>query len=348
MIGLVDDSTGQSNAFLMDIPPPVEHLVQLMRYDAQLWNDLLWASGGALELPKCTYHVLDYAFTNEGAPILHGGQVGGDLILESGDRTSQQRIQFKSAHCSHKTLGHYKEPSGSQTKQYQVLLEKSNDAGIFVQCSALNRREAWTYYFAIYLPSIGYPLPNCHFTCKQLHKIQAKGMSAIFAKCGFNRKTKRLILFGPSRLGGASFRHLYTEQGIGQIQLFLKHWRCSTQPGQLLRIAVSWTQYAAGTGALFLSDVSTPLPHLESKWLQSLRQFLFSINGSIQLDNAYIQPLQRLHDCYLMDSVVTNPTFTPKQIRLIHYCRLYLQVITLSDITLANGVSLDLAMYHST
>jgi hypothetical protein len=49
-----------------------------------------------------------------------------------------------------------------------------------------------------------------------------------------------------------------------------------------------------------------------------------------------------------MDSVVADPSFTPKQVRLIHYCRLYLQVLTLSDITLANGVSLDLAMYHGT
>jgi hypothetical protein len=33
-------------------------------------------------------------------------------------------------------------------------------------------------------------------------------MRAIFAKCGFNPNTKSLILYGPSRLGGASFRHL--------------------------------------------------------------------------------------------------------------------------------------------
>jgi hypothetical protein len=189
MIGFVDDSTGQANAFLLDTQPRAKHLVARMHEDAQLWNDLLWASDGALELPKCMYHVIDYAFTPDGAPILRGGQVSGDIILQTGDRSRCQKIRFKSAHCSHKTLGHYKEPSGNQTRQYQVLIKKSNDAGIFVQCSALNRKEAWTYYFAIYLPSIGYPLPNCHFSLKQLHTIQAKRMRAIFAKCGFNRNT---------------------------------------------------------------------------------------------------------------------------------------------------------------
>jgi hypothetical protein len=137
----------------------------------------------------------------------------------------------------------YKEPSGNQIRQYQVLIKKSNAAGIFLQCSVLSLKQAWTYYFAIYLPSVRYPFPNCHFSLKQLQSIQAKGMLwAIFAKCSFNRNTKSLILYSPSRLGGASFWQLYTEQEVGQIQTFLRHWRCSKQPGIILQIAVAWVQ----------------------------------------------------------------------------------------------------------
>jgi hypothetical protein len=125
-------------------------------------------------------------------------------------------------------------------------------------------------------------------------------------------------------------------------------WRCPKQPCQLLRIAVSWIQYAVGTGTSFLTDVSTHLPHLESKWLKSLRQFLQTINASIDVDIPIIQPLQRVHDCYLMDVILANDTFTPKQVCLIHYCRLYLQVLTLSDITLVNGTHLDPAIHQGT
>jgi hypothetical protein len=43
-----------------------------------------------------------------------------------------------------------------------------------------------------------------------------------------------------------------------------------------------------------------------------------------------------------MDSVLAHDQFTPKQVRRIHCCRVYLQVLTLvSDITLANGTHLD-------
>jgi hypothetical protein len=155
---------------------------------------------------------------------------------------------------------------------------------------------------------------------KQLQSIQAKGMRAIFAKCGFNHNTKSLILYGPSRLGVASFQHLYSEQGVGQIQTFLQHWRCSKQPGIILQIAVAWVQYAVGTGVSFLTNVTTALPHMESKWLKSLRHYLFTINGTIEVDTNIVQPLQRIHDCYLMDAVLATDQFTLKQVCMIHYC----------------------------
>jgi hypothetical protein len=79
-------------------------------------------------------------------------------------------------------------------------------------------------------------------------------------------------------------------------------------------------QYATGTGVSFLTDVSTALPHMESNWLKSLRQFLSTINGIIEVDSYVIQPLQRIHECYLMDSVLAHDQFTPKQVHLIHYC----------------------------
>jgi hypothetical protein len=85
---------------------------------------------------------------------------------------------------------------------------------------------------------------------------------------------------------------------------------------------------------------------MESKWLKSLQYYLFTINGTIELDTTTIQPLQRIHDCYLMDAVLATNQFTPKQVRMIHYCWSYLQVLTLSDITLANGTHLDPALYQ--
>jgi hypothetical protein len=70
MIGFVDDSTSSVNDFFSNTQPDPKVLVGMMREDAQLWNDLLWSSGGALELPKCSYHCLHYNFDPNGSPVL--------------------------------------------------------------------------------------------------------------------------------------------------------------------------------------------------------------------------------------------------------------------------------------
>lgn len=107
-------------------------------------------------------------------------------------------------------------------------------------------------------------LANSHFTERQLTKIQKKAMSSMFAKCGYNRNTKREVLFGPLELrGGANFRRLHDQQGNGRLCTFLRHWRSQTQVGELLRILLSWCNYAAGLSLLsVLEDTRTALPHL--------------------------------------------------------------------------------------
>jgi hypothetical protein len=87
---------------------------------------------------------------------------------------------------------------------------------------------------------VGYPLASCYFSAKALEKVQRRAMSNIIAKCGYNRHTKREVIYGPSIYGGANFRTLYLLQGTGQIMAFLKYWRSPCQAGQLLRHATAW------------------------------------------------------------------------------------------------------------
>ena len=168
-------------------------------------------------------------------------------------------------------------------------------------------------------------------------------MQIIIAKCGYNRHTKREIIFGPLEFGGASFRHLYLQQGVGQVTSFICHWRNHSVAGQLMRCALSWTHMTVGTSQSILIDVHTAMPHLESKWLGSLRTFLSKIDAIIEVDDPGIQPPQRVDDFYLMDCILKSKQFKPAQIRRLNYCRLYLQAITLSDITTNTGLHLDLS-----
>jgi hypothetical protein len=139
----------------------------------------------------------------------------------------------------------------------------------------------------------------------------------------------------------ANFQSLYLVQGVGQVTSFMKYWRSPSQAGKLLCISVVWTQYSVGTSISFLIDVQSRLPHMELKWLQSLREYLQFVGGTIELDNPYIPKLERTHDYFIMDAILQSNKFTDKEIQWLNCCRMYLQVVTIFDITKANGSQLD-------
>ena len=342
MAGFVDDSNGQTNQFERD---EIEHtwklVLQYAQDNAQLWTELLHASGGALELSKCSFHLLRWSFSISGAPVLTVPDDLPDLVARDPQTSNKHILPMLSPYKAHKTLGHYKEPSGSQTEQGKQLQTLCTDQVSFLWKSPLTRLEAWYFYKACFLPSVSYPLPNSHFTMNSLRQIQRAAMSIIVAKCGYNRHTKREVLYGPSHLGGAEFHDLYDQQGIGQVTSFLRHWRMGTTIGNLLRCLLAWTNYSVGTSVSILTDVTTPLPHLEAKWLGSLRTYLNHVRAWIDVDDAGIAPLEREHDDYIMDLIIQSQQFQPAQIRMLNYCRMYLGAITLSDLTTPRGIYLD-------
>ena len=173
----------------------------------------------------------------------------------------------------------------------------------------------------MYIPSVTYPLSNSFFTKAQLESIQRPALSTVLQNLGYNKHTARVIIHGSPQYGGIQIPHLYTKQGIAQIQRFIQQWRQpQTRMGKLLRILVHWTQFALAFPTCFLSDTNTPLPHLEPKWLKSLRDSLNTLNASLQRDKTGIPLLQRQNDEHRMARVLKSQRFNFQEIRYINYC----------------------------
>jgi hypothetical protein len=199
-------------------------------------------------------------------------------------------------------------------------------------------------YQSVFLTKFSYVLPQCYFTSNQLKKIESKAQQAFTAKSGYNRKMSLAIRYGPISLGGAGFVQLSTIQGEGQLTNFLKHWRSDTYVSSLLRCSLAWAQMNSGISVPLLMVPSISIPHLESIFLKSTRDFLSQIDGQIEVDDPFIPPAQREHDEYLMDIALASPEFTSSDLRVLNYCRLYLQAVTMADIATAHGDALDSAL----
>jgi len=349
MVGFVDDCTGTCNDFRPQTQEDVPTLASRIQQDAQTWNDLLWSSGGKLELPKCSYHTLHFEFKPNGAPKAILPPTHTPIQIIDAETSECIEIPQKRADEPHKTLGHWKAPADdAQTKQLEALTSKSNIITALITTSQLTRTGTTLAYHGIYIPSLKYVLPQCFFDEKHLDRAERKSLPILIAKSGYNRTTAIGLRYAPLSHAGCGFVRWSTLQGEGQIQLFLKHWRTSTTISQTLRIAIAWSQWQSGLSKSLINDTKTPLPHLESRWIKSLRKFLRKINASIHLDNPRTVPPERTKDIFIMEHATRCKLYKDADLKILNYCRQYIHVTTVSELFDASGKKILPHMFNCT
>jgi hypothetical protein len=336
MMGFVDDCSQRVNKFDASEQPTAAHLLHLMEQDVHRWKELLWASGGMLELSKCSFHLIQSDWNQDGHPFLNGCHNSHSIHISHQGITT--RISQMSNYQSHKTLGCYVNPAHSQKQAFKQTLAKNERLAQILESNYLSRSEAWVFYNSIYLPSITYPLALTPLSQEQCAKLDIRILKALLPRTGFNRNMAREIRYAPRHLGGANFRQLYVEQGVALLKLVFKYLNSpQTTIGKLLRITMSWTQAFLGISEHILTNVSAPIPPVGPSWLLDLRQFLRFIGGSIQSLRPEGQGLLREHDAFIMDVVLLQSQWSRKQIIQLNACRRYFQALTLADIVVATG-----------
>ncbi len=335
MDGYVDDNGLNANS-----KPSEEHkLVERATHDAQLWSDILWSSGGALEHPKCSYHYLRTEFTGTGQPFFRGGKFGARITITDAHGVNTELEQL-SAYAPFKTLGTYQAATHGQKTQFEILKKKATNLSRTLALSFCSSNAAWLFYSSIFMKGVGYPLSVSRLTSTQLRSLQGPMVALTLNRMHYNKTTARVLVYGPRRYGGLEFGSLETTQGAGKIILMLRHLRTPGQPKDLMVITLDRFQYMAGVGYNIFENTSTALPHLEGIWIPTVREYLHSIEGSMQIAGMKIQPLERHGDQYIMDVAIDSDCLSQREIKFINYCRLYLQVLTISDLCNAAGTEL--------
>ena len=94
-----------------------------MKTTAQWWEQLLHATGGKLELPKCFFYVIYWAFNEEGEPrLLTPADLNTTVTVTDSENGTETEIAQKSCYSSHKTLGVLETPSGDYSDESTRLL----------------------------------------------------------------------------------------------------------------------------------------------------------------------------------------------------------------------------------
>jgi hypothetical protein len=151
-----------------------------------------------------------------------------------------------------------------------------------------------------------------HDTLSSLQSHEKKATPPRLEKDGQRRSLKARVQLqnSPSQATG------------GTLQL-LKHVRSGNQLGAFLQIALDWTKLHAGASFRIVDQMTRSLP--------ATRSFLRSVNASMHVPAAALPRLPQTDDSILMDEVLNN-TFTPRAVKKINLCRLFLQVESLAEI----------------
>ena len=237
---------------------------------------------------------------------------------------------------SYRTLGVHITPSGDSKGALKVLLEAALSYCSNIVASKLTRQETLKSYIQYLLLKLRYQPPLLQLTKRECDKLMAPVLQAILPKMHINRNTSIAIIHGPEELGGLALPHLHTIQGIDKLKLFVGHLRLNHRTAKLIYIDLTYIQIIPGIGEFFLNKDYTPYSWVEKGWLTSLWEFVSQVKLTFSYPSAWQPPLLRQGDTFLTDFFLSLK-LPLKEMGLLNWCRLYLQVLTLSDIVAANG-----------
>ena len=161
-------------------------MIKQTQHDAQLWNDILKATGGTLNLLKCFFQIITTTFSRGGAPVITAHDESWYIDIVDKTDNSTQRVKALSAYTPYKSLGTIQGICKKQDDQFEVQLAKATRLTRVLACSNVLEKCASIYWNSCFIASVAFPLGVCHIPNTQLHDLQEKYIPIVLNKMCFS------------------------------------------------------------------------------------------------------------------------------------------------------------------
>ena len=316
----------------------VEHLITDMQSILDHWEGGLRATGGALVPTKSYWYLIHFYWLRDKWHYSTIAQTPGSLCISDAERQPVllDRLEVSEAR---ETLGIYLAIDGNQSAEFDKLRSIATRWADQVRCGRLTTVEAWFSLNHTVMKSLEYPLMATCLSKRQCDKLMTILLQAALPCLHVSISFPNQVRFGPQKYHGLGIPHLWTTQGIEKVWTLLKHGDSANITGSLLRTLTETTALEIGVpGNIFLQPYAT-FGHLAtSGWVKNLWEFTDYNHLRLAEHTAQI-PLQCEQDLFLMPHFASQRR--PKGVlRQANLCRLWLQVLRLSDITSGDGLTI--------
>ena len=321
------------------LPPNANLLQEASNTDQK--HSLYWFSTGGLNAnDKGSWYYISFSFRN-GVPVFNS-------IPESPASLSTQpkfsspslltpRLEYNAAHT---TLGCTVAPNMNSNQQLEITKKIASYWVRHVTSSFLSPTDKLRSYHSILIPQIAYRLALSCFSYDDCDMVMKIITPTLLHASHFHRNFSRDLTYAPPQYGGLGYPHFFYILVQAKAKLFTYHLRHQDKTGKLLKISLDHAQLQAGTSAPFYTlDYPSWRSILTPSWITHFWSLLSVCNITLSITNPWIYTLPRSNDRFLMDILLPHIPSTA-----IHYslnaCRIYLQVLTISDIITLDGTTI--------
>ena len=181
-------------------------------------------------------------------------------------------------------LGVDMNPMGEFGHHISVLQRKADGYASRIRSSKMTASDIRVFHRSIYTPSMRYSLPAIAVDEEELGQVQTRILRVMLQQMHVNSNLATAIRHGSMELGGLGLYDLRTEVGIEALKFLRNSTYSDSEPGNLIRLNLQYSQLESGIGEPLLEHPSIHgVSYLTPTWILSVRQFLSYHNLSIRL-----------------------------------------------------------------
>ena len=245
-----------------------------------------------------------------------------------------QRIETGEAK---KMLGVYLAPNGKDTKQVEVMKEKTKTLGDLIRTGHVKKNEAWTALTLMAMKSIEYPLSSLTLSEKECTEIMCPLLKNFLPKAGVNRNFKRDMVYASLEKQGLGIKNPYITQGVAIITDCIEHLWKESITGYFIKTSLEHLRLEIGVNKEIMEEEFELYKDiiLTESWIKETWRFA-SEQGIKWKDGTKTIEKQRQGDRIIMEDILSLP-ISKMEKKQVNRCRMYLRAFTLADITSGNG-----------
>ena len=303
------------------------------------WEGILRATGGAIGVNdgnKAFWYFLDFKFTANEWKYKNSVELPGELVARNYDNSICPLARLNPS-IARETLGIFLAMDGNQRAQIEYLKSKARTYAEQLRTGVISKRHAWYSYTAAFSKTLEYPMEAIDIPYNDWQDIIKIFMGQLLQSSGIAKSAPRDLIFSDKQYNGLGIKHPYYTQAIIHIQTIMNCESVDPQTKKLLMTSWEESRWECGTFGHLTACPERIIKGISDTWIKN--SLMFMINHDIEIEDSLpkLKP-SREKDKSIMSCFSKNSE-DHSILKKLNYCRQYLNVTTLSDITSTDGTT---------